>query len=121
MEFRSWVVVARPDAARLFQAPEKAVRLVNATLAVGNSRCMFVTRLIAAFEGTTGRLTYVRAGHVLPLLQRASGQSSGWARPAVAARIDGGRRSQLRSGAACSGRRLLIVTDGITEAMGPAR
>ena len=44
-------IAARPDAARLFRAPQEAARLVNATLAAGNSSCMFVTLLIAAFDG----------------------------------------------------------------------
>ena len=39
-------LAARPDAGALFRAPERAVRLVNATLAAGNASCMFVTLLL---------------------------------------------------------------------------
>jgi phosphoserine phosphatase RsbU/P len=114
-------IAARPDAARLFRAPEEAVRLVNATLAAGNSSCMFVTLLIAAFDGTTNRLTYVRAGHVPPFLRRAGG---------AVELLDaaGGLPLGLMEDAAYTsavvdlapGDELLILTDGITEATAPS-
>ena len=66
-------MMKRPDASELFRAPQEAVRLANATLAADNASCMFVTLLIAAFDGVTQRLTYTRAGHVPPFLRRASG------------------------------------------------
>jgi sigma-B regulation protein RsbU (phosphoserine phosphatase) len=82
---------------------------------------MFVTLLIAAFEGTTGKLTYVRAGHVPPFLRRAGG---------TVERLDapGGLPLGLMEDAVHKsavvafgpGDELLIVTDGITEAMDPA-
>jgi serine phosphatase RsbU (regulator of sigma subunit) len=114
-------IMARPDASQLFRSPEEAVRVVNATLAARNGSCMFVTLLIAAFSAATNRLAYVRAGHVPAFLRRAGGSVerlmaaggpplgiNGKAvfRPAV---VD------LEPGDA-----LLIVTDGITEAMDPA-
>ncbi len=114
-------IAARPDAARLFRAPEAAVHLVNATLAAGNSSCMFVTLLIAAFDGSTNRLTYVRAGHVPPFLRRASGEVElldaagglplGLMEDAVytSAAVDLGPEDEL-----------LILTDGITEATDPS-
>ncbi len=114
-------IAARPDAARLFRAPEEAVRLVNATLSAGNSSCMFVTMLIAAFDGTTGRLTYVRAGHVPPFLRRADGTVEkletagglplGLMEDAVhkTASVDLGLGDEF-----------LILTDGVTEATNPA-
>jgi sigma-B regulation protein RsbU (phosphoserine phosphatase) len=114
-------VAARPDAPRLFRAPEEAVRLVNATLAAGNSSCMFVTLLIAAFDTATKRLTYVRAGHVPPFLRRAGGAVEqldaagglplGLMEDAVhrSAVVDLGPADEF-----------LIVTDGVTEAMDPS-
>jgi serine phosphatase RsbU (regulator of sigma subunit) len=114
-------IAARPDASRLFRAPEEAVRLVNATLAEGNSSCMFVTLLIAAFDGTTNRLTYVRAGHVPPFLRRASG---------AVEQLDaaGGLPLGLMEDAIHKpatvdlgpGDQFLIITDGVTEAMDPS-
>jgi serine phosphatase RsbU (regulator of sigma subunit) len=114
-------LMVHPEAPRLFRAPEEAVRIVNATLAEGNSGCMFVTVLVAAFDGETNRLAYARAGHVPPFLRRADG---------VVERLNGagGPPLGLMEGAAYRsatvnlgvGDELLIVTDGITEAMDPS-
>ena len=114
-------LMVHPEALRLFKAPEEAVRIVNATLAANNSGCMFVTMLVAAFDGETNRLAYTRAGHVPPFLRRAGG---------VIERLNGAgglplglmenaayRSATVNLGA---GDELLIVTDGITEAMDPS-
>jgi serine phosphatase RsbU (regulator of sigma subunit) len=111
-------IMTRPDASRIFRAPEQAVRLVNATLAAANASCMFVTLLIAAFDGATRQLTYARAGHVPPFLRRASGQVE---RLGAAGGLPLGlsETAVYRSAAVKlePGDELLIVTDGITEAM----
>jgi hypothetical protein len=114
-------LMVHPEAPRLFRAPEEATRIVNATLAAGNSGCMFVTLLLATFDGETNRLVYTRAGHVPPFLRRADG---------VVERLNaaGGPPLGLMEDAANPaaavdlrlGDELLIVTDGITEAMDPA-
>jgi phosphoserine phosphatase RsbU/P len=114
-------LMVHPEAPRLFRAPEEATRIVNATLAAGNSGCMFVTLLVATFDGYTHRLVYTRAGHVPPFLRRAGG---------VVERLNGagGLPLGLMQGAAYRsatvdlgpGDELLIVTDGITEAMDPS-
>ncbi len=99
-------IVARPDAPRLFRAPEETVRLVNATLAVGNSSCMFVTLLIAAFDAATSRLTYVRGrsrAAVLATSRRRGRAADCRGRPA--AWTDGGRRAHIRGRRSCAGRR----------------
>ncbi len=110
-------LAARPDAIALFSAPEEAVRLANATLAARNANCMFVTMLIAALDGASNRLTYVRAGHVPPFLRRVAGNVE---------RLDraGGPPLGLMENAIYTsasielgkGDELLAVTDGITEA-----
>jgi sigma-B regulation protein RsbU (phosphoserine phosphatase) len=114
-------LMVHPEAPRLFRAPEEATGIVNATLAAGNSGCMFVTILVAAFDGHTNRLVYTRAGHVPPFLRRANG---------VVERLNtlGGPPLGLMEGAPYRsaavdlgpGDELLIVTDGITEAMDPS-
>ncbi|HEY1856599.1 PP2C family protein-serine/threonine phosphatase [Acidocella sp.] len=114
-------LMVHPEAPRLFRAPEEATRIVNATLAAGNSGCMFVTLLVATFDGYLNRLVYTRAGHVPPFLRRADG---------VVERLNeaGGPPLGLVEGAVYrsatvnlgSGDELLIVTDGITEAMDPS-
>jgi serine phosphatase RsbU (regulator of sigma subunit) len=114
-------LMVHPEAPQLFRAPEQAVRIVNATLAAGNSGCMFVTLLLATFDGETNRLVYTRAGHVPPFLRRTDG---------VIERLNGagGPPLGLMEGAAYrsaavtlgGGDELLIVTDGISEAMDPS-
>jgi serine phosphatase RsbU (regulator of sigma subunit) len=115
-------LAARPDASSLFRAPEEAVRSVNATLSQGNPNLMFATLLIAVFDGATNRLTYVRAGHEPPFLRRRNG---------AVERLEaaGGMPLGIVEDAAyesaivelLAGDELLIVTDGITEAMDPSQ
>ncbi len=112
----------RPDASLLFRAPENAVRLVNATLAAGNASCMFVTLLIAAFDAATNRLSYTRAGHVPPFLRRSGGAverlGAGGGLPLGLSEDAVYRSAEVTLAA---GDELLIVTDGITEAMDPSQ
>jgi phosphoserine phosphatase RsbU/P len=114
-------LAARPDAADLFREPERAVGLVNAALAKGNANCMFATFLLATFDADTGNLAYVRAGHIPPFhrngsgsierLQQLGGPPLGLAEDAV-----------YKPGAVAlaPGDRVLVVTDGFTEANDPA-
>ena len=114
-------IAARPDASEFFRAPENAVALVNKTLAVGNPSCTFVTLLVATFDGTANRLTYVRAGHVPPFVRRAGGAIELLATmggPPLGYVEDIDYRAatiELRAG-----EEVLVVTDGITEAMDPS-
>jgi sigma-B regulation protein RsbU (phosphoserine phosphatase) len=115
-------LVNRPDATDLFRAPERALGIVNAALAKDNARCMFVTFLLAILDVSAGRLAYVRAGHIPPFhYDNDTG---------TVARLDGlsGPPLGLRESVAYSaftvefvaGDRLLVITDGISEAQNPA-
>jgi PAS domain S-box-containing protein len=111
----------RPDAECLFSAPAEAVRRVNAALVTNNAKCMFVTLFIATFDVRSGRLDYVRAGHVPPWLRRADGSLE-------RLEVPGGPPLGLVEDFAYGegtvmlgpGDRLLAVTDGITEAADPS-
>lgn len=114
-------LMGHPEAARLFAAPEEATRVVNTTLAAGNSECMFVTALLATFDGYTNRLVYTRAGHVPPFLRRADGvveRMNAAGGPPLGLIEDATYRSAAVTLGV--GDELLIVTDGITEAMDPS-
>ena len=110
-------IAARPDAAALFREPAGAIGLINAALAKNNATSMFVTLLLATFDAESGRLAYVRAGHVPPFLRRVSGTIE---------RLGelGGPPLGLAENAAYKfgsvdlnpGDQVLTVTDGITEA-----
>lgn len=110
-------IAARPDAADLFRDPAGAVRLINAALSRNNATGMFVTLLLATFDAESGRLAYVRAGHLHPFLRRASGTIE-------RLRELGGPPLGLADNASYksasvdlrSGDQLLTLTDGITEA-----
>jgi sigma-B regulation protein RsbU (phosphoserine phosphatase) len=114
-------LTARPDATALFREPQRAVGIVNAALAEGNESCMFVTFLLASIDLVTGRLAYVRAGHVPPFhrngtgkvarLERMSGPPLGLMDTAD---------YQAHAVTLAPGDRVLIVTDGFTEAHDPA-
>jgi serine phosphatase RsbU (regulator of sigma subunit) len=114
-------LATRPDAESLFDAPARVLHLVNPALVFNNAMCMCVTLFIATHEPKSGRLAYVRAGHIAPWLRRASGRLE---------RLDvlGGPPLGLvegltyREGTAAfgPGDRLLAVTDGITEALDPS-
>ena len=114
-------IAARPDAAALFRAPADAIAVINAALSRNNAMCMFVTLLLATFDAETGRLAYVRAGHIPPFLRRASGAMERLAvlgGPPIGLMEDIGHKSA--SVHLAPGDQILIVTDGITEAADPA-
>jgi phosphoserine phosphatase RsbU/P len=114
-------IAARPDAAAMFDDPAAAVDLVNAALARNNAMCMFVTLLVASFNTDSGRLAYVRAGHVPPFVHRATGgierlhEAGG---PPLGLIEDASFRTAAVT--LSPGDRLLAVTDGITEAADPS-
>jgi len=114
-------LTAHPEALRLFREPGLAASIVNTTLTTGDSSCMFVTLLLAAFEAETGRVSYTRAGHVPPFLRRADGSIE---RLTAAAGPPLGLMEGLAYRSATVelgfGDQLLVVTDGITEATAPS-
>lgn len=114
-------LAGRPDAEELFADPAKAASLVNDALAKGNASCMFVTLLVATLEVETGALAYVRAGHVPPYLRSADGsvvRLGGMGGPALGVAEEFPYRAAVA--ALAPGDRLLVVTDGMTEAHDPA-
>ena len=110
-------LAARPDARDMFAAPERALKLMNAALAENTASEMFVTFLLATADLSRRRLTYVRAGHVPPFRRRAHGtvQRLGTRGGQPLAMIEG---TAYKSDAVelAAGDRLLILTDGFTEA-----
>ena len=109
-------LMARPDAEAMFADPSRALGVVNDELAHNNEACMFATCLLAVMD-EEGGLAYARAGHVPPwvlrrdgVLERLRGQGGlplgmveGVRLPVAASRLEPGDR-------------LLVVSDGVTEA-----
>jgi phosphoserine phosphatase RsbU/P len=114
-------LTARPDAAELFRKPQEALRILNTALAAGNDSCMFVTFLLASLHLATGNLAYVRAGHIPPFHRNGTGKIA-------RLRCMGGPPLGLVENTVYQaetvtlnpGDRLLVLTDGFTEAHDPA-
>ncbi len=110
-------LAGRPDAAELFGQPTRAMDLVNVTLSAGNSGCMFVTLLLGTFDLASRTLTYVRAGHVPPFQRDGAGivtRLTGAGGPPLG--LFGDFAYQQHVVVLAAEDRLLIVTDGFTEA-----
>ena len=100
--------------------PSKVFETVNRLLCDGNDAGLFVTAWLGVLELSSGTMTYVNAGHNPPLLKKADGQfeylrqRTGF----VLAGLEdvGYRQNTLR---VAPGDRLLLYTDGVTEATDP--
>jgi phosphoserine phosphatase RsbU/P len=82
---------------------------------------MFVTFLLASFDLASRQLCYVRAGHVPPYLRRANGtieRLMTLGGPPLGLVEEAIHRSDVV--ALQAGDRLLVLTDGFTEAADPA-
>jgi len=110
-------IAARPDAEALFREPAGAIGLINAALCNNNTTGMFVTLLLATFDAEGGKLAYVRAGHLPPLLRRATGdieKLGGLGGPPLGLIETAVHQSVCLDLAL--GDQVLMVTDGVTEA-----
>lgn len=113
-------LTARPDAAALFREPARALGILNAALSSGNDSCMFVTFLLAALDVASRKLAYVRAGHVPPFHRNGTGKVARLGRmggPPLG--LIENTVYQPDTVTLSPGDRLLIVTDGFTEAHDP--
>ncbi|MCF1182287.1 SpoIIE family protein phosphatase [Marichromatium gracile] len=100
------------------RGPAEVLERVNAELARDNPRCMFVTLFCAVLDHRSGELIHSNAGHNPPLLLRAAGEieplpSQG---QLVLGVMEGAHYRDARARLA-PGDRLLLYTDGVTEAM----
>jgi len=96
----------------------EAVAAANAHLCANNAAEMFVTAWTGIFDPASGKLEYVSAGHNPPLVRHADG-SVEWIkgrRSLVLAAMDGAKY-HANEMSLSSGDRLLLYTDGVTEAM----
>lgn len=100
--------------------PHAAFETVNDLLCENNDAGMFVTAFMGYLELSTGRFTYVNAGHNPPLIRSKTGDFKQLpTRPGfVLAGMEGISYVQQECTLAC-GDVLFLYTDGITEAMNP--
>lgn len=100
---------------------EAAVEMIDETVTKHFSDEQFVTGVLAELDLPSGRLRFVNAGHPAPLLMREG---------KVVKTLDRGRRPVLglgrygQTGVACEqlepGDRIVLYSDGVTEARSPA-
>jgi sigma-B regulation protein RsbU (phosphoserine phosphatase) len=96
----------------------RVAEAVNRELCQNNDDRMFVTLFLGLLDTRDGVLAYVNAGHPLPHLLRASGgigQLAG--QPAMPVGVRPGTAYQARTAALGHGDAIVVVTDGVTEAM----
>jgi phosphoserine phosphatase RsbU/P len=110
---------------------------VNQALYEASSADRYATFFYAQFEPASRRLTYVNGGHCAPLLFRAADGADRSASSAVVERLGSTKIERLDEGGPviglipdcayqqaeltlASGDRLVIFTDGVSEAMNPA-
>ncbi len=100
-------------------ALERCASFINDYIATEHGRDnMFATIFLAIVEPATGRLHYLNGGHDAPMLARAGGgvERLGAGGPALG--LAAGMCHGTASTAMAAGDRLLVYTDGLTEAMG---
>jgi sigma-B regulation protein RsbU (phosphoserine phosphatase) len=101
-------------------APASIMTRVNDEISQDNPSSMFITLFLGVLDLASGEFCYTNAGHPYPYLKRADGQLETLQRvhgPVVGA-MDGLAYGEDRVQLAQDDR-LLIFTDGITEAMDP--
>lgn len=100
--------------------PATCVRQLNDLLSAGNDQMMFVTLFFAVFDPQTGRLDYVNAGHNPPFLANADGDLRMLeASQDMAVAVMEDMAFSNRSLTLAPGDRLIMYTDGMTEAFAP--
>jgi serine phosphatase RsbU (regulator of sigma subunit) len=101
--------------------PSELAAVLNEELCKNNDGGMFVTLFLGFLETATGRLGFVNAGHVRPLLLRAGGGVEEVAtRPSPPLGLRAGLRHADHELALAAGDGLVIITDGLPEMMDPA-
>jgi sigma-B regulation protein RsbU (phosphoserine phosphatase) len=102
--------------------PATMLNQVNGDIVDKNETLMFVTMFCGVLNIKTGALRYSNAGHNPPLILRGDGTVDWLKLPhGMVLGVDPAQRYQTHSIALQPGDTVLAYTDGVTEAMSPAR
>jgi sigma-B regulation protein RsbU (phosphoserine phosphatase) len=102
--------------------PAAMLKQVNADIADKNEALMFVTMFCGVMNINTGTLRFSNAGHNPPLILRRDGTVEWLKLPhGMVLGVDANQDYQTLSIILAPGDTLLAYTDGVTEAMSPAR
>ena len=100
-----------------YGTPHEAVAAINDALSTDNESSMFVTFFMGVLDMKKGRLAYCNAGHNPPLLQAPDGKVAPLPVDAnIAIGVYAGYKYTEQSCDFPPGSRLLLYTDGVTEA-----
>ncbi|MDJ0975547.1 MAG: PP2C family protein-serine/threonine phosphatase [Planctomycetota bacterium] len=98
----------------------KTLTAVNQIVAERVTRGMFVTFLYAVFDPENGSIVYGNAGHLPPLIRRADGTLEEWRKPSgLPLGIFATETYEAGRGTLEQGDTLLILSDGLGDAVGP--
>ena len=120
---RLFMVIAKTlikNHAQTGMEPGRVFETVNNQLCENNETGMFVTAFLGVLELSTGRFTYVNAGHNPPLVALGA-QPYDWLPANEALSSRAWRTCATDSKRLCSrpGDRIFLYTDGVTEALNP--
>ena len=99
--------------------PEPLMQRLNLQICRHSPASRFITLFYAAYNPSTGRLTYVNAGQTPPLLRRADGTYERLESTGVALGMFEGSTFGAEQTALAPGDMLVLYSDGITEAEDP--
>jgi len=97
-------------------SPAEALGRVNDLLLPDTQQGMFVTAVYGELDMEQGKFTYVNAGHNPPLWVKTNGEIEKLTRTAIALGVKEQPNIQERTISIAFGDKLLLYTDGLTEA-----
>jgi sigma-B regulation protein RsbU (phosphoserine phosphatase) len=101
-------------------SPAEGITYANGLICAENTGGLFVSLFYGQLQPATGQLTYVNAGHNVPLLyQRATGQVTSLMRTGMPLGVDSEAAYAQRTLQLLPGDVLLLYTDGVTDALNP--
>ncbi|MGO9544348.1 MAG: SpoIIE family protein phosphatase [Rhodomicrobium sp.] len=117
--FMAIVVTVLRTAAREEGDVASTVARANTILCMDNESCMFATMFYGVLNCRTGHLEYCNCGHLQPFLLPAEGALRALPGAGLPLALFSGRVPQVFSTMLETDDRLLLFTDGITEAASP--
>jgi sigma-B regulation protein RsbU (phosphoserine phosphatase) len=106
--------------ASLSVAPDLLCRRLNSLIYRNTASDRFITFFYAHLDGPAGRLAYVNAGHNPPFVLRRDGSHERLCEGGTVLGVFDGLEYELGSAQLSPGDRLVLYTDGVTEARNAA-
>ena len=101
-------------------APHLLCNRLNSIVYQNTESDRFITFFYAQLEGSTGRLAYVNAGHNAPFVVRSDGSHERLREGGPVLGVFDKRNYEMGSAALLPGDRVVLFTDGVTEACNSA-